>query len=458
VDGQKTLEIELGSEKFLPLLGDSTFKAAHGGRAGMKSYFFADMHIARALNGGYRALCLREVQKSIKESSKRLLEKRIQHYGLGEHFEVQDQVIKAPNGGLFVFHGLQNHTAESVKSFEGFDVADIEEGQTLSQRSIDLLIPTIIRKKGAQIWARWNPRHETDPIDIMFRGKYPPPDCAVVEVGYKDNPWLSDEIKRQIEADYIADPEKAEHIWGGGYNIITEGAYFAKLIAEAEKAGRIGEFPYDPALPVKTSWDIGVDDYSAAWFWQENGKQARVIDYYEWSGEGAPQLVADSMPELVSPDSEMFHAITPRPMPFRYAQHFFPHDVKVREWGGGARSRLQTLQSLGLKNIHVGAAQGPAERIAASRRLLPYTYFDNNENVKQGLQRLRRYSRKFNTTLQTYGSPLHDENSHGADGFGEFAVNCRIAKIEIRKPEPQRDRYQKLFDKQDNGGASWKTV
>ena len=447
MDSGNAIQIELGSEKFLKLLGDETFKAAYGGRAGMKSYFFADLHIAMALkyasrpDGGYRALCLREIQKSIRQSSKRLLEQRIQHYGLGQHFEVQDQIIKAPNGGVFAFHGLQNHTAESVKSFEGFDVADIEEGQTLSQRSIDLLVPTIIRKPGAQIWARWNPRHETDPIDIMFRGDNPLPNSVCIQVGYQDNPWLSDEVKSQIDADYAADPEKAEHIWGGGYDIVTEGAYYAKLIAQAEREGRIGDFPYDPALPVMTGWDIGIDDYTAVWFFQRNGRHVRAIDYYEVSGEGAPEIVRAALPECLPARHELYSYKDDRANPYRYLRHYFPHDVRVREWGGGAKTRYQTLMELGVKPIMVGAQQGPVERIAASRALLPFVSFDDNPRVQLGLRRLRRYSRKFNKILETYGAPLHDENSHGADAFGEFAMNCRIAPLPkaIKKPAAPKD-------------------
>jgi len=433
---RQTLRIEVGSERFLPLLEPKTFKGAHGGRAGMKSYFFADMHIARSVSQpAYRALCLREVQKSIKESSKFLLEQRIQHYGLGHLFEVQDTRIKTPGGGELVFHGLQNHTAESVKSFEGFDVADIEEGQTIKQRSLDLLIPTIIRKPGAEIWARWNPRHDTDAIDRLFREGGPPPNSVCVEVTWKDNPWLSDEVKAQIEADYASDPEKAQHIWGGGYEIVTEGAYYAKLIANAERDGRIGDFPWDPDLPVVTGWDIGVDDYSAVWFLQENGAEVRAIDYLECSGEGA-DFIADYI-----------HS-----KPYEYRAHYLPHDVNVREWGGGAKKRSQTLQELGVSPVRPGARLGPAERINATRRLLPIVSFDK-VNCALGIKRLRNYSRKYNESMQSYLGPAHDDNSHGADAFGEFAVNCPIVP-RVKKPE-EADKFDDYRARETEGSSSW---
>ncbi|MEL6364293.1 MAG: phage terminase large subunit [Pseudomonadota bacterium] len=403
------------SEKFHPFLQPAPFKAAFGGRGGMKSFFFADLHLARAVSQpGYRALCLREVQRSIKESSKRLLEERIQAHGLGHLFEVQEQSIKTPGGGEFVFQGLQNHTAESVKSFQGFDVADIEEAQTIKQRSLDLLIPTIIRKDGAEIWARWNPRHDTDPIDQLFRGPNIPPGSIVVEVGWRDNPYLNDQTLKQIKADYEADPEKAEHVWGGGYEVFTEGAYYAKLISKLESEGRAGGYPHSPELPVTTGWDLGVDDYTAIWFFQEHfadGKpRIRVIDYYETSGDGADLIAQDAI-----------HS-----KPYTYAMHRLPHDVAVREWGAGARSRADTLRTLGVSPVMTGVRQGPEERINATRALLPLCEFDDNENVRLGLRRLKRYSRRMNDSMGVFQGPLHDENSHGADAFGEYAINSPL--------------------------------
>jgi phage terminase large subunit len=436
----QTLRIEVGSEKLLALLDrDKTFLGAHGGRGGLKSWFFGDLHIARALSQpGYRALGLREVQKSIKESSKRLLEQRIQFYNVGYAFDVMDQEIRTPGGGVIAFHGAQNHTAESIKSFEDFDVFDIEEAQTIRQRSLDLLIPTLLRKPGAQMWARWNPRFDTDAIDMMFRGATPPQNSACVETSYLDNPWLSDEMKAQIAADYADDPEKAEHVWGGGYEIITEGAYYARLIAEAEHAGRIGEFAYDPSLPVKTGWDIGVDDYTAIWFFQENGRDIRAIDYYETSGDGAEQIVADALESK----------------PYRYAAHFMPHDVMVREWGAGARSRFQTLRNLGVENIRVGVQQGPAERINASRQILPSVTFDKAK-CALGIKRLRNYRRRWNESGQTFMGPLHDQASHGADGFGEFAINCQIIPPKPVAPPKTRDRYER---RRTSEAGNWKTA
>lgn len=192
------------------------------------------------------------------------------------------------------------------------------------------------------------------------------------------------------------------------FDAAVPGSYYGPMIGKAREEGRVGSFPYDPALLVKTAWDIGVDDYTAVWFFQENGKQVRAIDYFETSGEG-PESVKAFM----------------QTKPYKYGFHYLPHDVMVREWGAGAKTRYQTLLELGIKPIRVGAAMDPAERINASRRLLPIVSFDAVA-CAVGLDRLRNYRKRWNASLSAYTGPLHDENSHGADAFGEFAVNASI--------------------------------
>lgn len=425
-------------EKLRPLLKPARYKAAYGGRGGAKSHFFAELLILRCYSRKTRAVCIREVQNSLKESVRQLLVDKIQKFGLGQFFTVLEAEIRGSNGSLIIFKGMQSYNAESIKSLEGYDIAWVEEAQTLSQTSLDMLRPTI-RAEGSEIWFSWNPRHDTDPVDHFFRGGDAPPSSAVVEVNARDNPWLPDELKREMEFDHARDPEKFAHVWGGGYQIITEGAYYAKALAEAENAGRIGDFPFDPALPVQTGWDIGVDDYTAIWFFQENGKQVRAIDYYEASGEGAAEIIEQAI----------------KSKPYRYGAHFLPHDVMVREWGAGAKSRFQTLTELGLRNIRAGVQQGPSERINASRAILPVTYFDRAA-CSLGIKRLRNYRRRWNEAMQTYSGPLHDESSHGADAFGEFAVNCQIRPKPEARDTRAGDRWDKAFKTEGNG--SWKTV
>lgn len=397
-------------------------------------------------------MCIREVQDTIKDSVKQLLEDKIQRLGLGQHFEIQrDQIIGKgrAKGSLIIFKGMQTYNAENIKSLEGFDIAWVEEAQTLSDHSLRLLRPTI-RKDGSEIWFSWNPRHDTDAVDKFMRGAEPPRNAILAQVNWNDNPFFPEVLRQEMEDDYRADKEMADWVWGGGYQIVSEGAYYARAIAQAEKEGRVGHFPYNPALPVKTAWDLGVDDYTAVWFVQDDGFRATVIDYYEAAGDGAEQIVATCMPEVFVPptmddafagwDRAKALERLDRKVPFKYGETFFPHDIRVREWGGGARSRVEVVQRLGVKNIRKGAATNPEDRIAAVRDLLPVVRFNLTPRVKIGMQRLQRYRRKFNDTLQTYTTPEDDINSHGADAFGEYAINCGIRPADTTpKPDPVKE-------------------
>lgn len=417
------------AEKLEPLLADARYKGAHGGRGGMKSHFFAEQSVLKCVGRGARIVCIREVQETIKDSVRQLLVNKISKLGIGRKFDILENELRGPNGGLIIFKGMQNFNSDNIKSLEDFDIAWIEEAQTLSHRSFRLLRPTI-RKPGSEIWASWNPRYEDDAVDEFFRGPNKHPDAICVEVNWQDNPWFPDVLREEMQLDRAKDAEMAKHVWDGGYEIISEGTYFAALISKLEEEGRAGSFPHNPTRLVKTSWDIGVDDHTAIWFIQDDGVEVTVIDYYEASGVGAEQAVTEAMPEML-PDQHqgiLNRLAIGRLMPFKYATHYLPHDVKNREWGGGAKSRVQTLMELGLKQIHAGVAQGPAERINAVRALLPICRFNTaNPRVKIGLNRLRRYSRRYNESLQTFTtSVLHDINSHGSDAFGEFAINSGI--------------------------------
>lgn len=431
-------------DALLPLLEPKRYKAAYGGRGGAKSHFFAEQIILRCFSRKTRVACIREVQATIKDSVRQLLIDKIDKLGLGDHFDCLESEIRAKNGSLIVFKGMQSYNAHNIKSLEDFDIAWVEEAQTLSATSLRLLRPTI-RKNGSEIWFSWNPRYDSDAVDKFFRGGRMRDDAIVIPVNWYDNPWFPDILKAEKDQDYQDDPEMAEHVWGGGYEIITEAAYYAKQIAAAEKQGRVGFLPYIPGSPVFTSWDLGVDDYTAIWFFQVHHiagvPRIRIIDYYEASGMGADEILAEALPEYTKDLQDRVTALMElgRDKPFTYQKHFLPHDIGNREWGNGARTRIQTLSSLGvpLSQINRGVAQDPTERINASRRLLPMCEFHQSKRVMLGMSRLRRYSRKKNEALGTYLGPLHDENSHGADAFGEFAINCGIypPEPEVKKPD-----------------------
>lgn len=436
---------------YLPLLAPARYKAAWGGRGSGKSHFFAEKGIIRCASRKTRMVCIREVQNSIDQSVRQLLIDKIFLHGLERQFEIQKDRILCPHGGMIIFKGMQAYNAINIKSLEGYDVAWVEEAQSLSGVSLRLLRPTI-RAPGSELWFSWNPVNDDDPVDEFFRGN-PPKDAVVVRANYQDNPWFPEELKDEMAHDRATDPEMASHVWDGGYQIITEGSYYGKLLADAESEGRIGDYPYDPALPVFTAWDIGVDDYTAIWFLQENGNQVRALAYFEASGCGPEQIIPEALPEILADQSRRAAGIAAVGREYRYGNHFLPHDVTVREWGGGAKTRLQTLKEQGVWPINVGVAMNPADRINATRRLLPMVYFDQ-AGCALGIKRLRGYSRKFSSVKQMFMGPDHNEHSHGADAFGEFAVNCRLSQIVVPKIIKPRD----IWATQDREEESWKTA
>jgi phage terminase large subunit len=233
---------------FTPLLAPARYKGAHGGRGSGKSHFFAELMVEENISQKQDNVCLREVQKSLEFSVKKLLESKIEHLNAGSYFEVQDKRILTRQGGVIIFEGLQNHTAESIKSLEKFKRAWIEEAQTLSQRSLDILRPTI-REPESEIWASWNPNQASDPIDALLRGDDPPPGTVVVEVNYEDNPWFPEVLRVEMEYDKRRDPEKYAHVWKGAYQRNSEARVF--------KNWSIEEFDVDPTAVMRQGADWG---------------------------------------------------------------------------------------------------------------------------------------------------------------------------------------------------------
>ncbi len=254
-----TLRIET-PEWALPLLNPARYKAAYGGRGSGKSHAFAELLIeAHIMDQTSRSVCVREVQKSLAQSVKRLLELKIEQMNAGAYFEVQEAVIKSKRGdGLIIFQGMQNHTADSIKSLEGYDRAWVEEAQSLSQRSLDLLRPTI-RKPGSELWFTWNPNQASDPVDALLRGEKPPPDAIVSEVNFDNNPWFPDVLRQEMEYDRSRDPDKYAHVWKGGYLQNSTARVFRnwrveEFDAPADAIHRLGAdwgFAQDPTVLVR---------------------------------------------------------------------------------------------------------------------------------------------------------------------------------------------------------------
>lgn len=211
---------------YRPFFEPKRYKGLKGGRGSAKSHCFAGHVILRAASEtGFRAVCVREVQRSIADSVKQLLEDKIAAFGLSGFFRSTETEITGRNGSKIIFRGMQNHTAASIKSLEGYDLAWVEEAQTISAKSLELLTPTI-RKPGSELWFSWNPDAETDPVDAFFIANDGHEDFLLSHVNYDQNPWFPDELRADMERDKRRDPDKYAHVWGGEYRGMSEARVF----------------------------------------------------------------------------------------------------------------------------------------------------------------------------------------------------------------------------------------
>lgn len=367
--------------------------------------------VARAIaKSGFRGLCCREVQKSLKESAHKLIADKIASHNLGKRFDVQETQIKTPGGGLIVFAGLQDHTSESIKSYEGFDVAWVEEAQTVSAKSLNLLRPTI-RSPGSELWFSWNPRRKVDAVDMMFRNGDLPTDALVVRANWDNNQWFPDELEQERLDCYRQQPDQYEHIWNGDYVTVAEGAYYARALTDAKAEGRIGRVSFDPLMTIRLFFDIGGTgaraDACSIWPAQFIGTEIRTRDYYEAVGQPLATHVNWMRSKGFTPDR---------------AEVWLPHDGATQDkvfavsYESAFRDAGYTVNII--PNQGKGAA---AARVEAGRRLFPSIWFDEATTVA-GRDALGWYHERKDEARGIGLGPEHDWASHGADSFGAMCV------------------------------------
>lgn len=414
----RTLRLET-AEVFEPLLTPSRYKGAHGGRGSGKSHFFAEKLIEDCLaepgdsgGEGMRAVCIREVQKDLAQSSKLLIESKMQALGVGEPdgFKVFRDVIQLPGDGLMIFKGMNDYTADSIKSLEGFKRSWWEEAQTATAHSLNLLRPTL-RAPGSELWFSWNPRRKTDPVDVMLRGAEKPTGAVVVEANWRDNPWFTAELEQERQDCLRMQPDQYEHIWDGGYVSVIDGAYYAKSLTEAKQQGRIGRVAADPLMTIRIFCDIGGTgakaDAFTMWAVQFIGKEVRVLNYYEAVGQPLATHLGWLREQGYTPDR---------------AQIWLPHDGdtqdKVHDTSYAKAMRAAGYTVTVVPNQGKGAAKG---RIEAGRRRFPSMWF-NESTTEPGRAALGWYHEKKDEVRGIGLGPEHDWSSHGADAFGLMAI------------------------------------
>lgn len=414
------------ADVFVPLLEPARDKATWGGRGSGKSHFFAGLlaedcaaEPGESGGEGLRAVCIREIQKDLAQSSKALIESKLREFGLNEAqgFKVYEDVISTPGDGIIIFKGMKDYTADSIKSLENFKRAWWEEAQSATQHSINMLRPTI-RAPGSQRWWSWNPRRKIDPVDVMFRGVEIPTGALVVKANWRDNPWFTEELEQERLDCLRIQPDQYDHIWEGGYISVVSGAYFAKDLTEARAQGRIGRVAADPLMTIRLFCDIGGTgaraDAFTIWAGQFIGKEIRVLNYYEQVGQPLASHLAWMRENGYTPDK---------------AQIWLPHDGSTQDKVYDV-SYESALKSAGYKvtvvpNQGKGAAKA---RIEAARRLFPAMWF-NEDRTEAGRDALGWYHEKKDEARNIGLGPEHDWASHGADSFGLMCVVYEEPKV-----------------------------
>lgn len=376
-----------------PLLNPSRYKGAYGGRGSGKSHFFAELLVERCIMEKIDAVCIREVQKSLSQSVKKLIENKIEALGVGSLFEVQEARIKTPHGGQIIFQGMQNHTADSIKSLEGYDIAWVEEAQTLSQYSLDLLRPTI-RKSGSEIWFSWNPDQPSDPVDQFLRCENPPADSIVIEVNYMDNPWLPEELKDELEYDKKRDPDKFRHIWLGEYRSNSESRVFKNWIVEEFEA------PPEAVHRFGADWGFATDPTTLV--------RCHIIGrklYIDYEAYQVGCEIVDTPSLFMSiPESEKWPIIadSARPETISYMkQHGFP---KIMPAVKGPKSLEEGIEWLKSFDIVV------------------------HPRCEHAIDELTRYSYKIDPLTQMILPVLEDKNNHVIDAIRYACEGARRAQ------------------------------
>ncbi len=391
----EAVELQLPA-KLADIWAPRRYKVMHGGRGGGKSWAVAAVLLTMAAQRPLRILCAREVQKSMRDSVHRLLKDTIVRLGLESFFEVLDTEIRGANGSLFLFSGLQSHTVDSIKSFEGVDIVWVEEAHGVSKKSWDVLIPTI-RKEGSEIWLTLNPDMDTDDTYARFI-ETPSEDTWCVSVNWHDNPWFPqvlDDERRKAKRTLLA--EDYEHIWEGKPKRVAAGAIYRYEIEGLFQDQRVRDVPYDPLLPVHTVWDLGWNDSMTIIMVQRGPMDVRLLDYIEDSNRTLDWYV-DQLAKR----------------PYRWGTDFIPHDGRTRNFQTG-KSTEEALLAMG-RHPQVLAQTSVEEGIKAARLMFPRCYFDKGKTARL-VECLKRYRRDVHTKTGEPTAPLHDEYSHGADAF-----------------------------------------
>jgi len=404
-------------EKLSILFDAARYKVLYGGRGGAKSWGIARALLIIGARKATRILCAREFQTSIRDSVHKLLSDQIIAMGLIDFYEITQNAIRGKNGTEFSFVGLKNNVA-NIKSYEGCDICWVEEAQTTSKLSWNVLIPTI-RKEGSEIWISFNPELETDETYQRFIVNTPE-NSIVQRINWSDNPWFPETLRLEKDALFVRDREAYNTVWEGVCRQTVDGAIFAKEMQQAEFDGRITKVPYDATKPVLAIFDIGWADATAVWFLQFIGMETRLIRYYETNQTTMSEILAKM-----------------QTFGYVYDTLYLPHDAQNKTLAAHGRSIEDIVRAAGF-NVRIIDRVPIADSINAARTIFSKCYFDR-ENCHEGLQCLRHYKYDVNPDTGTFSQkPLHDNYSHGADAFRYIGLMIN----EPKKAKAKKINYQ----------------
>lgn len=446
-------------------IGPARYRVAFGGRGSGKSVGFADMALIDMVRDPMRFLCARELQNSIKDSVHNLLIQEMSKLGMNDLFDHGESFIRRRGypEGEFLFKGLRTNINE-IKSMNNVKRCWVEEAQSTSRRSLEILLPTI-RAPGSEIWFTFNPEDEQDPVYQDFVVNKPP-NCKTVKMNWDDNPWFPDELDQERLRCLEHNPGRYDYIWNGNFNINTEASVYAKWVNAREKAGAFRSDLFDPSLPVHTAWDIGYSDYTSIWWFQVARGEVRVIDFYQNNREGiqhyCEQLLGyryeavgvDAKGKILWQKGEEIPELERR-RKYRYLKHWVPHDAAHKLFAANGRSIVQQADDFNIR-MFVIPAISQQNQIEVARATLNQTWFDPTY-CEEGIRALRKYEFDYDDDRQKYkDEPYHDIHSHAADAFELLSQVWKSPTIESDKPKPRflEDMTAKelFWPKNDAGG------
>lgn len=388
------------------------YRVLYGGRGGAKSWGIARALLIKGAERPLRILCAREYQTSLRDSVHKLLGDQIESLGMLGFYDITQTSIVGKNGTEFFFVGLKNNVS-NIKSFEGVDICWVEEAQTVSRMSWNVLIPTI-RKQDSEIWISFNPELESDETYQRFVLN-PPKDSLVQKINWSDNPWFPDTLRIEKDSLKARDPSSYAMVWEGICRQTVDGAIFAQEMQQAELDNRITRVAYDPSKPVHAVFDLGWSDNTAIWFVQFVGMETRLIRYIEDSQKTITHYLA-----LMQTFGYVYDTL------------WLPHDAQNKTLAAAGRSIEEIVRGMGFKTRILDRVP-VLDSINAARTIFANCWFDR-ENAADGLMCLRHYRYEVDPeTGQFSRNPLHDQYSHGADAFRYIGLMIQDTKKPVRK-------------------------